>query len=213
MSLPTSSETSRKRKYNRISASDLQIPVITPYNYGENASSYSIGTESTVDRPALSSSASSGYSSSDRSYLTPFLKPASSDVPSGASSLSALQKPRRSYTRIPVLEVPNTVFPTHSSSSATLLPLQSPLILRNSLSKKETHSTSISTQPRLRQKKRSLFQKCDDVLADVQKDFGSLGTFLKILFWNRSKAELTDLRTIRHRRMIRNYLQGTQSEA
>ncbi|KAK0224486.1 hypothetical protein EDD85DRAFT_982097, partial [Armillaria nabsnona] len=67
------------------------------------------------------------------------------------------------------------------------------------------------TQPRLRAPRRSVFQKTHDILDVIQRDFGCIGSFLDVLFWNRSRKDLPDLRSVRHRRMIQAYLRGQSS--
>ncbi|KAJ6606751.1 hypothetical protein B0H10DRAFT_2228556 [Mycena sp. CBHHK59/15] len=45
-----------------------------------------------------------------------------------------------------------------------------------------TTTSSISTQQRLRQPKRTPWEKADDIVNLIKKDFRSLGAFLEILF-------------------------------
>ncbi|KAJ7458253.1 hypothetical protein FB451DRAFT_1406554 [Mycena latifolia] len=64
-----------------------------------------------------------------------------------------------------------------------------------------------STQPKLRKKKRDNWQKADDILATITKDFRSLGAFLEVVFYNRISG-VPDPRTPRHARAAAAFLGG-----
>ncbi|KAG6818589.1 hypothetical protein H0H93_003702 [Arthromyces matolae] len=66
-----------------------------------------------------------------------------------------------------------------------------------------------ASQGRLRAPKRSEWQKIDDILAVVQKDFKSIGSFLEYLFHNAPRG--SDPRTARHRSMVSAFLQGSSN--
>ncbi|KAJ7687522.1 hypothetical protein B0H17DRAFT_1136251 [Mycena rosella] len=64
-----------------------------------------------------------------------------------------------------------------------------------------------STQPRLRKKKRTQWEKSDAILDTIGKHFGSLGQFLAVLFYNHIPGVL-DPRTKRHVRTVTAFLGG-----
>ncbi|KAJ7939198.1 hypothetical protein B0H13DRAFT_2300950 [Mycena leptocephala] len=64
-----------------------------------------------------------------------------------------------------------------------------------------------STQPRLRKPQRTEWQKADDILATITKDFRSLGYFLEVLFYNRISG-VPDPRMPRHVRAVAAFLGG-----
>ncbi|KAJ6527968.1 hypothetical protein DFH09DRAFT_1327907 [Mycena vulgaris] len=64
-----------------------------------------------------------------------------------------------------------------------------------------------STQTRLRNKKRTDWEKIDGILATITKDFHSLGAFLEALFYNHISG-VTDPRTQRHVRVAAAFLGG-----
>ncbi|KAJ7105862.1 hypothetical protein C8R44DRAFT_715216 [Mycena epipterygia] len=67
-----------------------------------------------------------------------------------------------------------------------------------------------STQPMLRSKKRSEWQKADHLLVQINKDFASLGRFLEVLFYNRISG-VPDPRTNRHVQSVAAFLNGTNN--
>ncbi|KAJ6610317.1 hypothetical protein B0H10DRAFT_2293130 [Mycena sp. CBHHK59/15] len=62
----------------------------------------------------------------------------------------------------------------------------------------------------LRGKKRSEWEKADQLLAQINKDFASLGRFLEVLFYNRISGVL-DPRTNRHVQSVAAFLNGTNN--
>ncbi|KAF8056279.1 hypothetical protein FPV67DRAFT_1678179 [Lyophyllum atratum] len=67
-------------------------------------------------------------------------------------------------------------------------------------------STQPMTQARLRALKRNKWDKANDILATIQKDFDSLGDFLVHLFHNSARG--SDPRSARHVSMVSAFLQG-----
>ncbi|KZP25483.1 hypothetical protein FIBSPDRAFT_950189 [Athelia psychrophila] len=67
----------------------------------------------------------------------------------------------------------------------------------------------LSSQPKLRQAKRTVYEKVDSVLATI-KLFDSLGEFLSVLFYcHPKKSEKADPQTARHISVVSAFLQGT----
>ncbi|KAJ6618775.1 hypothetical protein B0H10DRAFT_2029116 [Mycena sp. CBHHK59/15] len=64
-----------------------------------------------------------------------------------------------------------------------------------------------STQPRLRARNRTDWEKADSILNQITKDLGSLGHFLELLFYNRIK-DVSDPRTPGHKVMVSRFLSG-----
>ncbi|KZP05348.1 hypothetical protein FIBSPDRAFT_967349 [Athelia psychrophila] len=70
-------------------------------------------------------------------------------------------------------------------------------------------SSVLSSQPKLRQAKRTVYEKLDAVLA-AMKVFDSLGEFLSVLFYSHpNKSNKVDPRTARHVSVVSAFLQGT----
>ncbi|PBK89874.1 hypothetical protein ARMGADRAFT_1167224, partial [Armillaria gallica] len=124
---------SQKRKYNNRATAKLTIPVITPYNYGD---------ESQYSLPSASSTTPSDSILSDRSSSLQPLPTPEHTAESSTSTSSTLPTPSsaefhlttaRPYRRIPVLAVPS--IPPYVQSLATSTPLKSPVALRQPDSK------------------------------------------------------------------------------
>ncbi|KAJ6562926.1 hypothetical protein B0H10DRAFT_2239795 [Mycena sp. CBHHK59/15] len=71
-------------------------------------------------------------------------------------------------------------------------------------------TNTASSQTMLRGKKRSEWEKADQLLAQINKDFASLGRFLEVLFYNRISGVL-DPRTNRHVQSVAAFLNGTNN--
>ncbi len=192
----------QKRKYHKISTTTLQIPVLRQYDYG-NDTEYSLAS--------VGMSTPSNSSASD-ALLPPFNTPAAPEhshpIPSASTSLLPtpssseiqLPKPPRPYRRLPKLDVPP--IPHYIQSLSASSKLQSPVSLEKPSLKRSASTAFSHKQPRLRPPRRTNFQKAHDILDSIHKDFGCIGPFLDVLFWNRSKKELSDLRSVRHRQMV-----------
>ncbi|KAJ7926583.1 hypothetical protein B0H13DRAFT_2313300 [Mycena leptocephala] len=70
-----------------------------------------------------------------------------------------------------------------------------------------TPAATTSSQPRLRAKARTKWQKVNDILGHITKDLDGLGNFLELLFYNRPHGT-KDLRTKRHKSMVTAFLGG-----
>ncbi|KAJ7016698.1 hypothetical protein C8F04DRAFT_1244801 [Mycena alexandri] len=107
-------------------------------------------------------------------------------------------KPVRAWKRRAPLPIPTIpAIPPLASSSAPHNPLPLPPI------------TGASTQAPLRAKKRSKFDKMDDVLATY--GFKSLGDFLSTLFHHHRRSDGPDPRTPRHKATVTSFLQGASA--
>ncbi|KAJ7738991.1 hypothetical protein B0H16DRAFT_1424719 [Mycena metata] len=88
------------------------------------------------------------------------------------------------------------------------LPGAAPSTQRNKSSASAPANASIpSTQPRLKAKKRNVWEKADGILGTIIKDFDSFAHFLEVMFYNRIPG-VTDPRTTRHVRVVTAFLGG-----
>ncbi|KAJ6478358.1 hypothetical protein C8R45DRAFT_1157217 [Mycena sanguinolenta] len=85
----------------------------------------------------------------------------------------------------------------------TLLPPVTPLSFLPSTLKS-------STQPRIRAARRTKWQKVDDIVHTISKNFRSLGAFLEVLFHIRDGSG-KDPRTSSHEQMVTAFLQGASN--
>ncbi|KAJ7779605.1 hypothetical protein B0H16DRAFT_1300063 [Mycena metata] len=92
--------------------------------------------------------------------------------------------------------------PSTSSSVAA------PFTPRNNSSASTPANANVpSTQPRLKAKRRNVWEKADAILLTIGKDFDSFAHFLEVMFYNRI-AGVPDPRTTRHVRAVTAFLGG-----
>ncbi|KAJ6627746.1 hypothetical protein B0H10DRAFT_2285786 [Mycena sp. CBHHK59/15] len=92
--------------------------------------------------------------------------------------------------------------PNHTSAGRASFPRT------NNLSASTPAATNVpSTQPRLRAKRRNLWEKADEILLTIGKEFNSFAHFLEVMFYNQISG-VPDLRTTCHVRAVAAFLGG-----
>ncbi|KAJ6565361.1 hypothetical protein B0H10DRAFT_1085922 [Mycena sp. CBHHK59/15] len=92
--------------------------------------------------------------------------------------------------------------PNHTSAGRASFPRTN-----NSSASTPTAANVPSTQPRLRAKRRNLWEKADEILLTIGKEFNSFAHFLEVMFYNRISG-VPDPRTTRHVRAVAAFLGG-----
>ncbi|KAJ7044739.1 hypothetical protein C8F04DRAFT_941959 [Mycena alexandri] len=77
----------------------------------------------------------------------------------------------------------------------------------NSSASTPANANAPSTQPRLKSKRRNVWEKADGILLTIGKEFDSFAHFLEVMFYNRIPG-VPDPRTTRHVRAVTAFLGG-----